>query len=214
MSRDITLLKNCTDCWAEILLSNEKRLKRAWRNKCNQCHSIYSKEYAKKQWYKYAKKYIKTDGGKEAVKRSVNNIYIKNKVSKSEAKALYMKTDEYKNKVEYQRLHTYISNKRIGIYKWALKRWISYDKDLTTEYIFSLCESIWWKCMASWIGLTCWWDVKYNTLSIDRIDSTKWYTKDNIQIVCYMYNVMKSTFTDSECLSFANALVKKQISVL
>ena len=46
--------------------------------------------------------------------------------------------------------------------------------------------------------------------SIDRIDSSKPYLKDNIQIVVYMYNVCKSEFSHTDVLTFVNAVHKKE----
>ena len=39
--------------------------------------------------------------------------------------------------------------------------------------------------------------------SIDRIDSSKGYTKDNVQIISYLANLMKSNATHSEMVKFA-----------
>jgi hypothetical protein len=46
--------------------------------------------------------------------------------------------------------------------------------------------------------------------SIDRIDSSKGYTKDNCQIVCWAYNRAKYIWTDEQVLEMAEALVKKK----
>mgnify|MGYP001600285305 CR=1 FL=1 len=46
--------------------------------------------------------------------------------------------------------------------------------------------------------------------SLDRIDSSKGYTKDNVQIVCWSYNVAKSTFTDAVVLEMAKAMILHQ----
>lgn len=43
--------------------------------------------------------------------------------------------------------------------------------------------------------------------SIDRIDSSKPYTKENCRVVCMIYNVCKGQWTDSDVLSFAKALI-------
>lgn len=46
--------------------------------------------------------------------------------------------------------------------------------------------------------------------SIDRIDGSKGYTKDNCRIVCWIYNVAKYEWTDDEVLTMAEALIGKR----
>lgn len=43
--------------------------------------------------------------------------------------------------------------------------------------------------------------------SIDRIDSTKGYELDNIQLVCAIVNVMKNNFNQNEFLNFCRKVV-------
>lgn len=49
---------------------------------------------------------------------------------------------------------------------------------------------------------------KPTTPSIDKIDPKKGYTKDNIQIVCWWYNLSKSVFTDEEVLQLCKKVVE------
>jgi hypothetical protein len=44
--------------------------------------------------------------------------------------------------------------------------------------------------------------------SLDRIDPTKGYTKDNVQVVTWIYNRAKHQQTDADVLEFAKALVR------
>jgi hypothetical protein len=46
--------------------------------------------------------------------------------------------------------------------------------------------------------------------SIDRIDSSKPYSKDNVQIVVYMYNVCKSEFSHSDVIKFCRMVVSEE----
>ena len=46
------------------------------------------------------------------------------------------------------------------------------------------------------------------TWSLDRIDSTKGYTKGNVRIVCMMANVCKSDNPDDVVFEFARRVVK------
>jgi hypothetical protein len=51
--------------------------------------------------------------------------------------------------------------------------------------------------------------IQDNSATIDRIDNTKGYTKDNIQILSYLANRMKSNASDNELLAFAKYFIKK-----
>lgn len=44
--------------------------------------------------------------------------------------------------------------------------------------------------------------------SLDRIDSSKPYTEDNVQIVSWLYNRMKGSLTDEQLLFYCKTLVK------
>ena len=49
----------------------------------------------------------------------------------------------------------------------------------------------------------------YN-ISIDRIDSTKGYTKDNVQLVCAQVNMMKAEMTMEELYIFCENIVNNK----
>jgi hypothetical protein len=74
------------------------------------------------------------------------------------------------------------------------------DFDLTDEYMLNLLKSQNNKCSATGLQLessqanTKKYKSPY-TVSLDRIDSSKGYTKDNIQIVCVMFNEMKNIYS-------------------
>lgn len=48
-----------------------------------------------------------------------------------------------------------------------------------------------------------------NTLSIDRIDSNKGYTKDNVQIVTYMANTAKNKWAQKDFITMCKMVVEK-----
>lgn len=45
--------------------------------------------------------------------------------------------------------------------------------------------------------------------SLDKIDTTKGYTPDNVRLVCWIYNRARGAFPDSDLLTMAKALVDK-----
>lgn len=49
---------------------------------------------------------------------------------------------------------------------------------------------------------------KPNSPSLDRIDNSKGYTPDNIQVICHLANQMKASATPREILKFADWAVK------
>lgn len=51
----------------------------------------------------------------------------------------------------------------------------------------------------------------YN-ISVDRIDSTKPYTKYNIQLICAHVNIMKSDMSQSKFLDICKIIAKNKLS--
>ena len=47
-----------------------------------------------------------------------------------------------------------------------------------------------------------------HTVTVDRIDSTKGYTKDNVQIVSYIYNCAKNNWSHDDVIQMAKGVLK------
>lgn len=49
--------------------------------------------------------------------------------------------------------------------------------------------------------------------SLDRIDSSKPYVKDNVQVVVYMYNVCKAEFAHTDVVMFCKAVASAEMEI-
>ena len=54
-----------------------------------------------------------------------------------------------------------------------------------------------------------WGNRKVSTPSVDKIDPSKGYTIDNVQIVCWWYNLAKATFTDQEVIELCKKVTQQ-----
>lgn len=81
---------------------------------------------------------------------------------------------------------------------------------LTIEFLLSLFEGQKGLCAISKIPMT--WDVsggKIKTnISLDRIDPSRGYERDNCQLVCFIVNMMKFTLTMEEFRDWCYKVLK------
>lgn len=81
--------------------------------------------------------------------------------------------------------------------------------NLTLDYLMYLWEKQDGKCALTGMQMTYkFYEGRVNTnLSVDRIDSTKGYSKDNVQLVCMAANQMKNDLTMSEFIELCEAVL-------
>jgi len=85
--------------------------------------------------------------------------------------------------------------------------------DFDVDYLMELLEKQNYRCALSGIKLTCKMIRNVHTftnVSIDRIDNNKNYTKDNIQIVAFIVNLMKWKQTEEDFIEMCRTVVKYQ----
>jgi len=81
------------------------------------------------------------------------------------------------------------------------------DYNLNTDFIVSICPA---KCPVFGFELKYGGgDKTKRSASIDRIDSDKGYTMDNVMIISSLANTMKSNATNDELLAFAEWVMNK-----
>ena len=83
------------------------------------------------------------------------------------------------------------------------------DFDIDTQFIIDLGEKQNNMCVYSGRVLD-WKNNSTNKASIDRINSDKGYTKDNVQIVCQLVNQAKNDMTHDDFLTFVIELYNKK----
>lgn len=158
-----------------------------YRLDCKECCRIKEKEkfknFTPEQWAIHKKK--RQEGYKRNKKRIVD-YYTKNKEKLKEGKQKYNKT---------------LRGKFMAWRSKAKQRGI--DWQLTLEYIDAM-------------PLVCYYTKqeltleknKSNTISLDRKDSLKGYTKDNVVFCTAIINIMKSDLTITEFLDNCRLVVK------
>lgn len=75
--------------------------------------------------------------------------------------------------------------------------------DITPEFIWNLLEKQNFKCALSGIKIFFHHSHSKQTASIDRIDSSKGYIKDNVQLVHRTLNKIKNVFSNEELISWS-----------
>ena len=83
--------------------------------------------------------------------------------------------------------------------------------DITIEFILYLLEKQKGRCAVTNVILEPTAAInrngyKPNTVSVDRIDSLKGYTKDNVRLVTTIYNTAKNMWTDNDVLEMCKEL--------
>jgi hypothetical protein len=114
------------------------------------------------------------------------------------------KYSEYTTKYRQSTVKRFISKKFSGIRTRRFKKkGIKKVIDITVDFLVDLYEKQEGRCAITKHKMTTKFKCLY-CISIDRIDSSKGYTKDNVQLVCQAMNFCKNAFTNEEILRFWN----------
>jgi len=87
-----------------------------------------------------------------------------------------------------------------------------WDNNLTETYIETMWKTQKGKCALSGIDMVISkWKERNTpyTVSIDRIDSSKGYYANNVQLVCYSMNIAKNNFSNEDFLSFVAEIKRR-----
>lgn len=86
----------------------------------------------------------------------------------------------------------------------------SLEWDITIEDVAHILTIQASKCALSGIWISTRGDLNKITASIDRIDNSRGYTKDNIQLIHKKINIMRGTLPVEEFLSFCKKIASHQ----
>ena len=137
-----------------------------------------------------------------------------NGVTAEEEFALRCEVQKQKKHEHYKRTYHKYKNypKRVlgSIYNGAKRRSRKkgFGFNITKEDIQNLYIEQKGKCAITGIKMTFIANDKYK-ISLDRIDSSKGYLKNNVQLLCWWVNRCKSNYSKHDLLVFAHGIIRK-----
>jgi hypothetical protein len=81
------------------------------------------------------------------------------------------------------------------------------EYNIDIQYLIDIYENQNGICNISGIKMTHEHGSKITNISIDRIDSSIGYIKGNVQLVCYIVNIMKNKFSVNELIYFSEKII-------
>ena len=116
-----------------------------------------------------------------------------------------------KNVYRYKYTYSHRNKSVKNFMKTLLSKKIKDRQNINIEDLNDLWTSQNGKCAISGVSMTAiaGQGIIDTNISIDRIDSSKGYTKDNIQLVCRMVNHMKSNRDQKVLFDWCKAIVEK-----
>lgn len=123
---------------------------------------------------------------------------------------LLSKSQPEKYKTKSEKRSSSPKNFITGILNHACRRKQHLGFNLDLMFLLDLYESQKGFCAISGVEMTylAGDGRRYTNISIDRIDSSKGYLRDNVQFVCDIVNVMKQQLTKNELLLWCNKIIK------
>jgi hypothetical protein len=91
--------------------------------------------------------------------------------------------------------------KKLGNLRKGVKRTKTVEYEIDLDFVMTVWDKQGGKCAISGYPMTTEFHNPYSA-SIDRIDSNRGYTKDNIQLLCQTLNFAKNSFPNDVILAF------------
>lgn len=153
---------------------------------------------------------------KDCVKLRNRELYESNPEYSVKRKERYLKSRENNEFIEAAKVrsanhYNSIEGRAMSLYKSAKRRADNYEEAIDFDESFILEKLKFGKCEVTGIAFdfnspTSTAKNPYSP-SIDRIDSSVGYIKENVRIVIWQYNLMKGEISDSELLKICEIIV-------
>jgi len=156
--------------------------------------------------------YPKQSRCKECIKKSANTYYQNNKDKiLSKRKSGY---SSHASRLEAETLEGCI--KRLYHDTKSRAKKLNHDFDLDKDWFEKKISPLVCEATGVQLQLTINKDVWQSPFrpSIDRVDNSRGYTKDNCRIVCFIFNKAKADGTDEDVIKMAKALMELKYGVV
>jgi len=208
-------VKICKRCKLELSINNfwkNSNVKDGYFNKCKSCANKVGKENALKL-QKYVTNNLWTcQGCNKELELNKDNFYKRNdnNTGFQHRCKVCVKKDPTRTKrlIKKDDLNLFIIDRFHGARNRALKKTL--DFDLTIDFLLELWNKQNGKCVITNLQMThtiLEGKIKTN-LSIDKINPNLGYTKNNVQLVCNIVNVMKSDMDIEQLKYLCNLIIQ------
>lgn len=186
--RDVS--KNCGHCGKPLMLRNNRDIVR--RNYCS--HHCRAKGGARTEAFRYGATKQCAQCGADFTAKTFNQKYCSLNCCSINTMAVFRRK-RAANLVGFLKFLIRSNNKRSG---------------LTEDLLLQMFEKQNGRCSISGVEMTRLSGQGHvaTNISIDRIDSSRGYTPDNVHLVCHIVNVMKHNLTTSEFIDWCRKIVE------
>lgn len=191
---------------------SSKEYMKAYREKNREKLIAYNRLYHtehKEKWQQY------NETNKESrhlysAKKKQDIKSVRQQYNKSHRKEIREQQKKY-NEVNKDRVTKYRTSLGFRMDRWkvgARTRGINWDIDVTLEFL----ESLPFVCHYTGVKLTL--DSRQtNTVSLDRVDSSKGYSIDNLVLCCAFVNIMKRDMSKEQFIKTCHLIAKQHPSI-
>ena len=204
---DVVSSKLCPKCNKEKssdFFRFDSRTNSGLKSWCKECEKDQEKERrqrpeVKSELAKRMREYRQRPEAKPGIKATSQKQYLKNRGTERYKQALKRSAKRYRAKTPRHNIHIAL--------KHAVRRRPTVNP-ITTDEVMVIWKKQNGRCAVSGVEMT--WGkgrIMPTSVSIDRLDGSRGYEKDNIRLVCYQVNTFRGRWSDEQMLVMAKAII-------